>query len=427
MDVSDRLRPDTQVTLLLCSAFGLSEGGPKALNVRQYNRIAGWLRQENLRPGDLLRQEVVQCLVASSGLSEAETAQQLLQRGALLGMMVEKWAYQGVWVVSRGEAAYPQRLKNRLGSKTPPLLFGVGPISLLYRGGLAVVGSREADHDALLFTQKLARLCVQEGVQILSGGAKGVDLTAMGMALALGGNVVGVLPDSLGRESRSGKYLRFIKGGQLTLVSPFHPDAGFRVGNAMGRNRFIYLLSEYALAVRASAVGEGGTWLGASDNLKKGWVPLIVRDCDPLPEGNKELIAQGAKPLGKALFEERFSLRNWISTFFPVPGWKEKSLSEKMLPPKTAESSVPHVVPEKEIDKEVDKEDFWQATVWPRLQIILQVETSAKELAEKLQIENMQAMAWLKRALKENKVKKMNRPARYVIFDAQEKQGNLNV
>lgn len=410
MDVSARLSPDTQVTLLLCSTLGAKEEEPKPLNIRQYNRIAGWLRQENLRPRDLLRLDAIQHLVASANIAEAGSVQQLLQRGGLLAMMLEKWTQQGLWVVSRGESAYPQRLKNRLGHAAPPLLFGCGSVQLLYRGGLAVVGSRDADKEALLFTQQIARLCVWEGVQIVSGGAKGVDLEAMGTGLAAGGTVVGVLPDNLGRESRSGKYLRFIKEGRLVLISPYHPDARFSVGSAMGRNRLIYILAEWALAVSAATAGEGGTWQGASDNLKKGWVPLIVRDANPLPAGNKDLINQGAKPLGQKLFANHFSLRNWLATFVPepgLPGLPNKKLPVEIPAAKQAEVSVPQVVAE--------NMDFWQMTVWPCLQKILLAETNAKELAEKLQISSTQATAWLKRAVEENRVKKLTRPARYVI------------
>ena len=317
MDTSARLSPDTQATLLLCNNLGDQQECLKPLTMPQYNRLAEWLRQENMRPGDLLSREGLQRLTHSSHLAEAEAAQQLLQRGGLLAMMVEKWMQQGLWVISRGETAYPQRLKNRLGRSAPPLLFGIGAVSLLYRGGLAVVGSREVDQEALLFTRRIAQLCVLDGVQIISGGAKGVDLEAMTTALEKGGTVVGILPDSLGRESRTGKYLRFIQEKRLLLISPYHPEAGFSVGNAMGRNRLIYLLAEWALAVNAAAAGQGGTWQGANDNLKKNGVPLMVRNTLPLPEGNRDLLAQGAKPLGTIVFEQGFSLRNWISSFAP--------------------------------------------------------------------------------------------------------------
>ena len=36
----------------------------------------------------------------------------------------------------------------------------------------------------------------------------------------------------------------------LVLISPFYPDAGFNVGNAMQRNKYIYCLSDAAMVDR---------------------------------------------------------------------------------------------------------------------------------------------------------------------------------
>ena len=425
MEISAQLNPDTLATLLLCATLGSQKGRIKPLNLRQYNRIASWLRQEKLRPGDLLRQEGIKQFVHTSNLDEVETAQQLLQRGALLAIMMEKWMQQGIWVMGRGESRYPQRLKNQLGHAAPPLLFGVGPASLLYRGGLAVVGSREIDHESQQFTRQLASLCVQEGVQILSGGAIGVDLEAMQTALASGGSVVGVLPDNLIKESRSRKYLHYIQEGKLTLVSPYHPDANFSIGNAMGRNRLIYVLAEWAMAVHASTMGSGGTWQGASDNLKKGWVPLMVRDTHPLPDGNKALIDLGGKPLGTLLFQDNFSLRNWISTFVANPGLKTETTTKIITTPTTPE---PPPVAETNTNP---TQDFWHSAVWPHLQNLLQTETNAKQLAETLQIGTRLATTWLKRAVTENRAIKLNNPVRYIIKnkekDKDKNQGILHL
>jgi hypothetical protein len=61
----------------------------------------------------------------------------------------------------------------------------------------------------------------------------------------------------------------------LVLVSPFNPEAGFDVGNAMARNKYIYCLSDAAIVV-ATSKGSGGTWSGATENLKRNWAPLWV-------------------------------------------------------------------------------------------------------------------------------------------------------
>jgi predicted Rossmann fold nucleotide-binding protein DprA/Smf involved in DNA uptake len=64
----------------------------------------------------------------------------------------------------------------------------------------------------------------------------------------------------------------------------------------MGRNKLIYALSDLAVVV-ASAAGSGGTWAGAIEALKAGWVPVFVRNSEPVPPGNLQLIAMGGVPL----------------------------------------------------------------------------------------------------------------------------------
>jgi hypothetical protein len=79
---------------------------------------------------------------------------------------------------------------------------------------------------------------------------------------------------------------------RLTLVSPFNPEAAFDVGNAMARNRYIYCLADAAVVVTTSE-GQGGTWNGAIQNLKQGWVPLWTMRGSEGGSGNSALVARG--------------------------------------------------------------------------------------------------------------------------------------
>jgi len=72
-------------------------------------------------------------------------------------------------------------------------------------------------------------------------------------------------------------HRRLLMDGQLVLVSPYDPGAGFNVGNAMQRNKLIYALADAALVVN-SDFEKGGTWAGAVEQLGKlKFVPLFVR------------------------------------------------------------------------------------------------------------------------------------------------------
>src|SRR5439155_3958524 len=105
---------------------------------------------------------------------------------------------------------------------------------------------------------------------------------------------------------------RAMEDGCLLLLSPFHPKTGFTVGSAMARNKLIYSLAEWGLVV-ASAFGQGGTWAGAREVLRHGWVPLFVRDGRAVPDGNRELLRPAALsfPSPEALREG--SLRTWLT------------------------------------------------------------------------------------------------------------------
>jgi predicted Rossmann fold nucleotide-binding protein DprA/Smf involved in DNA uptake len=176
------------------------------------------------------------------------------------------------------------------------LLYGCGKKQLLSQGGLAIIGSRDVDAAGEEFTKRAAASAAREEMQVVSGGARGVDQLAMLAALEAGGTVVGVLADSLLRSATSGKARESIQDGRLTLVSAFDPEAGFNVGNAMQRNKQIYALADFGLVV-SSGYNEGGTWSGAIEQLEKlHLTPIFVRAGDDVPEGNRQLLRRDALP-----------------------------------------------------------------------------------------------------------------------------------
>ena len=114
-------------------------------------------------------------------------------------------------------------------------------------------------------------------------------------ALEKDGTSVGVLANGLLRAATSSKYRKHLMRGNLALVSTFSPEAGFNVGNAMQRNKYVYCLADACVVVASDT--KGGTWTGAIENLKNGWVPLWVRDSDHPPPGNRPVVEQGGRRL----------------------------------------------------------------------------------------------------------------------------------
>lgn len=288
------LSPATQAALLLCSPLRAGRNKDvQPLSIGEFNELEKQLQRVGAGLERLLEPDAA-ALLKQIGLTvDAEKITTLLGRGFMLSMAVETWQSAGVWVVSRGEPDYPERL-HRLKQNAPPLIYGCGERKNLSRGGLAIVGSRDVDGPGEEFTRRAAASSAREEMQVVSGGARGVDQLAMLAALEAGGTVVGVLADSLLRSATSGHARESIQDGRLTLISAFDPEAGFNVGNAMQRNKQIYALADFGLVV-SSGYNEGGTWSGAIEQLEKlRLTPIFVRAGDDVPEGNRQLLRRDA-------------------------------------------------------------------------------------------------------------------------------------
>ncbi len=284
-----------QAILLLCSFFNKNESrNIKPLTPTEYSRLATWLHQNKYTPADfILREEelLTQWQDPKNKITRERLAQ-LLQRAASMGFAMEKWQQQNVWVLSRASEEYPGALR-RLGDTRSPLLYGIGNQSLLNTQGIGFVGSRDTNSDDDAFTKSLAQKTVERGFTVVSGGAKGVDQASMQAALDAGGYAIGVLADSLLKAATKPQYRKALQEGRLLLITPYYPEASFNAGNAMGRNKYIYTLSQGVVVAKADE--KGGTWSGAIENLKKRWVPLWVRYIEK--SGNQKLIELGGQPI----------------------------------------------------------------------------------------------------------------------------------
>lgn len=419
----------TQAVLLLTAHFTRPEQDEaKPLGPKEWGRFALWLKDRSRTPEQLLAGDPMKVLEGwnDKGIT-AGRIERLVNRGAALALALDKWLSAGLWVMTRSDPDYPVRLKQRLKLDSPPLLFGCGNPKLLNQGGLAVVGSRDADADDLEFSRGLGRLAAEQGHSIVSGGARGVDETAMLGALAAEGTVIGVLADSLLPASASARFRKHVMNQNLVLVSPFYPEAGFSAGNAMARNKYIYCLADAAAVVRTGT--KGGTWSGAVENLKKGWVSLWVRELEDESAGNEPLIREGGRRLSGSLAKMNFGE---LLAASQEPGGEpvEATAAE---PPKTAAGghdasaigggtrpenaaapsasagSVPASAP-----PEVSLEFGFYELFLAKVQTLVRDDAkTSEELAAALDLEPPQIKPWLKRAVSEAKLQSLSKPIRY--------------
>jgi predicted Rossmann fold nucleotide-binding protein DprA/Smf involved in DNA uptake len=431
MEVSETMMclptPDTQAVLLLCARLGQrEENGLKLLSTRQYSALARWLRERSLRPGDLLqtrgREQLSELLLPDV---PRDTVERLLDRGAALAIMVERWASQGLWVISRGDPAYPARYKSYLGQAAPPLLYGVGAQELLQSGGLAVVGSRHATDEDLEFARRVAVACAEQHICVISGAAKGVDSGSMMAAMDRGGRSVGVLAEGLGKAAVASQYHEALLEGRLTLISPYEPEARWLVYTAMERNKMIYGLADAALVV-SSAAENGGTWAGATEALKHGQVPVYVKSTGAMASGNRKLLEAGARKFPEEPWSDLRSLFEGQTTpagLFPAQGAAKAppELPQEettVAPPQGAdEPRQPAPSPEPaaapvEAPLGVDVYDVYIQAL-PMMLEVLREPRDERSFAQALGVVPAQAKAWLKRAGAEGKVRKLAKPVRY--------------
>ncbi len=422
--MDDFLTEDTKATFLLCGDFGknISQGEQlaKPLSHGEYNTLVQWLIQEKLRPKDMLNSNVLVKACASTDIQE-ERLEKLLGRGVHLGFTIEQWQRYGIWLISRSDADYPIRLKEHLHNKAPVLLFGTGDRSLLSGGGVGVVGSRNINYEGSQFAEHVARLCVKNNIDIVSGGAKGVDLIAMNAALESGGRVTGILADNLLHRSLETPMRLAIAENRLLLLSTQHPEFQFTAWAAMTRNKLIYAMSDFGLIVSAD-YQKGGTWNGAQEELKRtNSIPIFVYAQENMPQGNEKLLELGALPWPKINESENFInqlqttiKQNKIAEPSPLPLLDIKqekpvctSLSDG-LKPKISDVVADDIKP-KENDDATKIYNAFMDILLAHMPDAMTVE----EISERFSINKTQANAWLKKAVSDKKIRKLSKPVRY--------------
>ncbi len=291
---------NTKAALLLTAPLILSRTDPEAklLSPGEYRRFGGRLTERGYQLQALLEPGVYDLVELGCQQDiDVSRVHQLLGRGFLLTQVLERWGALNIRVVSEGDEGYPSRYINRLNHNAPPVIYGCGDIALCETGGLAIVGSRHVDDEILEWTEEIGRLAARSGCTVVSGGARGVDQSAMRGGLERGGMVVGVLADSMERSVLNTSHRQAIMDGQLLLMSPYDPKAGFNAGNAMQRNKLVYALADAALVVNCD-LEKGGTWAGAVEQLtknKKGTgITVYVRAASDAGGALQALKAKGA-------------------------------------------------------------------------------------------------------------------------------------
>lgn len=412
------ISPNTQVILLLTAPL-ITRGGETStdlLPLGLYKKLARQLRTLNVQPADLLAGNATTVIAACADIVDGDRLRRLLGRGFLLSQVIERWQARAIWVISRADPVYPKRLKRRLREDAPPVLYGCGAVDRLDDGGLAVVGSRHVDDGLIAYTENVAAMATRSGYPVVSGGAKGIDQAAMRGAAEAGGQVIGMLADSLEKSAMLRDHRQPLMDGRLVLISPYDPGARFNVGHAMQRNKLIYALADAALVV-SSDLGKGGTWAGATEQLDKlHFVPVFVRQSGDRSDGLDALRRQGAmawpEPNDVDAFVDIFrrGIENEAAAINPSVT-QDVSAEVPGLQGGTAATGNETRVADTQDDLPADR--LWNA-VRSLVSALLTKPHGETAVADALGVSRAQARAWLARLAAEGVVNK-DKSNRYVV------------
>ena len=188
--------------------------------------------------------------------------------------------------VTRISEAYPVLLRQRLGPDAPAVLWARGDVSLLNAPAVALVGSRDLQHENRKFAAEAGKQAALQGLALVSGNARGADRTAQDACLAAGGAVISVVADELAKHIRRENLLYLSEDG---FAEPFSAR------RALSRNRVIHAMG-WRVFVAQTALQMGGTWDGTAKNLRAGWSDVYCFADGS--DGAAELCRMGAFSIG---------------------------------------------------------------------------------------------------------------------------------
>lgn len=154
--------------------------------------------------------------------------------------------------VMPGDPLWPAALDD-LGDTRPLGLWFRGDGKVLARAGAAVVGSRDSSPYGVKIATDVAYELADSGVNVVSGGAFGIDVAAHRGALAADGYTVAVSACGVDRyypASHADLYLEILRrGGAICSEAP--PGAAPHKHRFLSRNRIIAALSRAVVVVEA--------------------------------------------------------------------------------------------------------------------------------------------------------------------------------
>src|SRR5437588_4264793 len=133
-------------------------------------------------------------------IEKLEQAKEKLGEQALL---VEQLSHDHIYLLTVLDDKYPKMLRLSLApDRRPPVLFYAGDLQILELTTIAIIGSRHAEGESLAFTREVAQYLAEQGANVISGNARGVDRAAFEGAISSCGCTTVALPHGILKLNR---------------------------------------------------------------------------------------------------------------------------------------------------------------------------------------------------------------------------------
>ncbi|CDE69133.1 DNA-processing protein DprA [Jutongia huaianensis] len=271
------------------------------------------LKREQLQEISSLRTKDIETLMASRNTDQIQKDW-------------EELCKKEIHFTSLSHPDYPDKLKH----------IPDPPYSLFYKGSLpagdipsvAVVGARNVSHAGLETARQFGRELAENGIAVVSGLARGVDVTAQnGVLTVAGGRTYGVLGCGIDRcypENHIESYMLMQENGGV--ISEFCPGMLPYPANFPMRNRIISGLSDGILVIEAGK--KSGSLITAELGLDQGKEVFVVPGdiYNPCYIGSNQLIQSGA-----ALVTKTRDILDGLGIFMDEDASVRKKKCEVML------------------------------------------------------------------------------------------------
>ena len=171
--------------------------------------------------------------------------------------------------ISRIDSDWPNSLRD-LNSIEPFGLFFKGNFNCLSFNSVAIVGTRKSTSEGNMISTEIAFDLVKKGLNIVSGGAIGIDLAAHQGALIANGTTIAVQAAGLNKlypTKNIDTFNKIIENG--LLISEYPPNRNANKISFLHRNRIIAALSLGTLVIEAGEISGALSTARYATNLNR--------------------------------------------------------------------------------------------------------------------------------------------------------------